>query len=166
MTHGHAAELGLGELVVADGLAEHDAVVGVLAGRLVGGLHHADGPGRGLQPAVLEAGHLVVEALAQAALEADQVGGRHEPVVEGDLVGVHAAVADGVDRAALHLPAAGRRRRPASWVNSKPWPSPRGLGTMNMRQAAVALRPVGVGAGQQHAARRRGRRTCTTSSRR
>ena len=35
-------------------------------------------------------------------------------------------------------------------VNSKPWPSPRGLGTMNRRQAAVGLRPVGVGAGQQH----------------
>jgi hypothetical protein len=30
---GHAAELGLGELVLGDGLAEHDAVVGVLLGR-------------------------------------------------------------------------------------------------------------------------------------
>ena len=66
--HGHAAELGLGELVLADGLAEHDPVLGVAAGRLVGGLHHADGAGRGLQATVLEAGHLEVEALAQAVL--------------------------------------------------------------------------------------------------
>ena len=94
------------------GLAEHDAVLGVLAGRFVGGLHDADGPGRGLQPAVLEPGHLVVEAPAQAVLAADEVVGRHEPVVEGDLVGVHAPVADGVDRPALHLPAAGPSCRP------------------------------------------------------
>src|SRR5204863_218099 len=65
-----------------------------------------DGPGRRLQPAVLEALHLVVEAFAQAAFAADEVGGGDEPVVEGHLVGVHAPVAERVDRPALHLAAA------------------------------------------------------------
>jgi hypothetical protein len=60
---------------------------------------------------------------------------------------VHAAVADGVDRPALHLATAGA---PFSWVNSKPWPSPRSLGTMNIDRPRWPLRAVGVGAGQQH----------------
>ena len=57
--------------------------------------------------AVLETGHLVVETLADAVVAADLIGFGDEPVVEGDLVGVHAAVTDGVDRPTLHLSAAG-----------------------------------------------------------
>ena len=52
---------------------------------------------------------------------------RHEPAVEGDLVGVHAPVADACRWPGP--PSCRARRR--SWVNSKPWPSPRALGTMN-----------------------------------
>src|SRR5262245_16811504 len=106
--HRHAGELGPGELVVGDRPAEDGPVARVLPGILVRRLHHADGPRRGLQPAVLEAGHLQVEAPAEAVVAADQAGVGHEPVVERDLVGVHAAVADGVDRPALHAAAPGR----------------------------------------------------------
>src|SRR5690606_34028616 len=105
---GHAGQLDLRELEVGDGLAEHHSVLGVLHGCLVGGLHDAHRPGCGLEPAVLEAGHLQVEAPADALLAADQVLVGHEPRVEGDLVGVHAPVADRVDRPALHAAAAGR----------------------------------------------------------
>src|SRR5690606_23070188 len=104
---GHAGELGPGELVLGDGLAEHHPVGGVGAGVLVRGLHDAYGPGRGLQPAVLEAGHLQVEAPAEALVATDQVLGGDEPAVERDLVGVHAPVADRVDRPALHAAPAG-----------------------------------------------------------
>ena len=58
-------------------------------------------PGRRLEPAVLEALHLEIEALAQSLGATDQVGLRHEPVLEGQLVGVHAPVAERVDGAAL-----------------------------------------------------------------
>src|SRR5207244_209582 len=90
-----------------DGMPEHDALLRVLPRRLVCGLHHADGARRGLQAPVLEALHLEVEAAPEAGLAADEVVGRHPPVLERDLVGMHAAVADGVDGATLHPATAG-----------------------------------------------------------
>ena len=51
---GHPAELGLGELVLRDRLGEDHAVVGVALGVLIGGLHHSDRSGCGLESAVLE----------------------------------------------------------------------------------------------------------------
>ena len=69
---GHAGQLRLGQLVVVDGRAEDLALPGVVEGGVVGGLHQADGPGRGLEPAVLESLHLQVEAVAQPALAADR----------------------------------------------------------------------------------------------
>ena len=145
MTKRHAGQLHLGELVVADGLAEHLAVVGVGGGRFVGRLHHAEGPRRRLQPAVLEPLHLVVEAPPEPVLAADEVRRGHPPAVEGHLVGVHAAVADGVDGPALH-----RAPPPGPASSTKPWPSPRGLGTTNSDRPRWVLAAVGVGAGQQH----------------
>ena len=144
----HASELGLRELVVADGLAEHLAVAGVREGRLVRGLHDADGAGRGLEPAVLEPGHLVVEALALATVETDQVGGWHEPVLQRDLIGVHTAVADGVDRATLHLSGAGALH--VVLVHHEAVTLAAQLGDDEHRQAAVADRTVGVGTGEHH----------------
>ena len=70
-------------------------------------------------------GHLEVEALAEPAVAADEVLGGHEPVVERDLVGVHAAVAERVDRAAFDLAAAG----PSS--NANAWPGAGGFSTTN-----------------------------------
>ena len=67
--------------------------------------------------------------MPEPVVAADQVGLGHEPVLEGDLVGVHAPVAEGVDRPALEPPrrrSAGRRA-PASWAKTKPCPSPRRL---------------------------------------
>ena len=66
----------------------------------------------------------------------------HEPVVEGDLVGVHAAVADGVDGPTLHLAAVVVGELEAVAVALR-------LGHDEHRQAPVAERPVGVGAGEQ-----------------
>ncbi len=111
--HRHPAELGSGELVVDDVRLEHLAVLGVVERRLVGGLHHAEGAGGGLEAAVLEPRHLQVEALSQAALAADQVIGGHPPVLERELVGVHAAISDRVDRATLHPPHPIADRAPA-----------------------------------------------------
>ena len=89
----HPAQLCLGQLVLRDRLAEHLALVGVAPGLVVGRLHHAHCTRRSLQPAVLEAGHLQVEALPDAVAAADEVLRRHEPVVESDLEAVHAPVA-------------------------------------------------------------------------
>ena len=74
----HAAELHLGEFVLADGIAEHLAVLRVLQRCLVGGLHHADGACCGLEATVLEALHLEVEALALAVLETEYAGLKEE----------------------------------------------------------------------------------------
>ena len=112
---GHARELRLRELVVEHRPSEHAPVLRVGEPGFERGLHDADGARRGLEPAVLEALHLEVEALAEPAGFTDEVLGRHEPVVERDLVRVHAAVADRVDRSAFHLAAAvlGERERVA-----------------------------------------------------
>ncbi len=142
----HAAELGGVQLVVAHGLTEDLAVLGVLAGLLERGLHHADGAGRGLQSSVLEPGHLVVEPAAEAGLAADEVLRRHEPVLESDLIGVHAPVADRVDRSTLHLSAAvGVVLGLGEAVSVTAF-----LGDDEHRQTPVGLAAVGVGAGEQH----------------
>ncbi|CAB4576423.1 unannotated protein [freshwater metagenome] len=105
--HHHAAELGLGELVVGDGLAKDDAVERVLMSIFVCGLHDADGTSSGLQTAVFETSHLVIETLAEAFVATNLICLGHKPVIERDFVGVHAAVADGVDCSAFHLSATG-----------------------------------------------------------
>ena len=107
------------------------------------GLHETDRARRGLQAAVLEAGHLVVEAATESGIAADQVLGRYEPVVERDLVGVHPAVADRVDGAAFHLPAAPVVERERMSLGA-------GFLDDHHREAAVRLRLVGIGARQQH----------------
>ena len=73
---GHPGQLRPAQLVVEHRLAEHAAVLRVREPGLERGLHHADGPGRGLEPTVLEALHLQVEALAAPGVAADQVLGR------------------------------------------------------------------------------------------
>ena len=112
------------------------------------GLHEADRARRGLQAAVLEAGHLEVEAAAEPALAADEVLGGHEPVVERDLVRVHAAVADRVDRAAFHLAAAPVVERERVTLGAR-------LLDDEHRQAAVALRLDRGRCGRAASARRR-----------
>ena len=104
--HGHPPQLRLGELILRDGLLEHHPRLGVGPGLLVGSLHDPHGAGSGLESAVLEALHLVVEAPAPTGLLADEVLRGDEPVFEGDLVAVHAAVAERVDRPPGHLAAA------------------------------------------------------------
>ena len=130
-------------MIIEHGLAEHLAVLRVRHARFEGGLHETDRPSGRLQAAVLESRHLEVEAAAEAGLAADQVRGGHEPVVEGDLVGVHAAVADRVDRAALHRPA-------PTVVERERVPLGSGLIDDEHRESAVRLGLVRVGPGEQH----------------
>ena len=81
--------------------------------------------------------------MPRPTFEADEVLGGHEPVVERDLVGVHAAVAERVDRAAFHLAVAPVVEREV--VAGGRW-----LVDDEHREAAVAERAVGVGAGEHH----------------
>ena len=147
----HPGELGLGELVIGDGLAEDHPVGGVVRGRLVRRLHHPDGAGRGLKPAVLEPRHLEVEAATDALRTADQIGGGDEPVLEGDLVGVHSPVAEGVDRTTLHPP-----RRVAAGFGRGVLGEDESIAVAavllddEQRQSSVGLGPVGIGTGQEH----------------
>ncbi len=108
---GHPGELRLAQLVVEHRLAEDPPFLRVRETRLERGLHEAHGARRRLQAAVLEPLHLEIEAAAEPGLAADEVLGGHEPVVEGDLVGVHAPVAERVDGAALDLAPAGLLER-------------------------------------------------------
>ena len=64
------ASFAFDELVVEHRLAEHRALLRVREPGVERGLHQADGARRGLQPPVLEALHLEVEALAEPALAA------------------------------------------------------------------------------------------------
>ena len=109
-------------------------------------------PGRRLQPPVLEPLHLEVEALAQAVGAADQVGVGHEPVLEGQLVGVHAPVAQCVDGATLQPsgPGAGGRSRLVVLGEHEAVPVAAWLLDDEHRDAAVGQGAVRVGAGQQH----------------
>ena len=125
------------------GAPKTDAVLGVVHRSLVGGLHDADRSSRGLESTVLEACHLVVEAAALALGASDQVFGRNEPLIERQLVGMHAAVAKGVDRSPFHRAAARLAEGEAVTVAAL-------LGHDQDRQAAVAQAAVGVGADQQH----------------
>ena len=69
-------------------------------------LRDADGARRGLDARRLEGGHQLLEALALDA--AEQLAGRHLEAVEGDVVLLHAAIAEHLDLAARH--ALGRER--------------------------------------------------------
>ena len=138
------------------GLAEHDAVLGVLRGpprrrpasRRWPGRRSAAGRSRSRPSGSRSPG-------PSPPSPPMRLSAGDEPVVEGDLVGVHAAVADRVDRRG---PPSSRRRAPssASCVSSKPWPSPRSLGTMNIDRPRW---PASSGRG------RCGRAACSTSAR-
>ena len=139
----HAAQLRLRQLVLGDRLAEHLALVGIGAGLVIGRLHHAHGPGRSLQPPVLEAGHLQVEALPDPVVAADEVLRGHEPVIESDLEAVHAPVAQRGDGPPLDssAPLVGELEVVAFRL---------GLRHDEQAEAPVGFAPVGIGAGQQH----------------
>src|SRR5439155_6871084 len=98
----HPCELRLTELVGEHRLPEDATLPRVLERGLERGLHQSDGARRRLQTSVLEALHLEVEALTAAAFAADEMLGGNAPVVERDLVRVHAAIAERVDRPAFH----------------------------------------------------------------
>jgi hypothetical protein len=103
----HAPELVLGELELRDRGAELLAVHHVAGGLLERGLGQTGGPSAGLQPPRGEAAHLQVEATAEPLLAAHQVLGRHEPALEVEREGVHAAVARRGIRLADQAAAAG-----------------------------------------------------------
>ena len=68
--------------------------------RLHRGLRDADGARRGLDARRLEGLHQLLEAAPFDA--AEQVRGRHLEAVEGDLVFLHAAIAEHLDLGAGH----------------------------------------------------------------
>ena len=150
--HGHAAQLGPGQLVVADRGTEHLAFGRVGRRRVVRRLHDAQGPGRRLQTAVLEALHLEVEALAQPVAAPDQVGLGYEPILERELVGMHAPVTERVDGPALEPPRGevGGPVGPPVLGEDEPLAVTAGLLHHEHGEAAVGQRAVRVGAGQQH----------------
>ena len=81
--------------------------------------------------------HLEVETLADALVAADEVLGGDEPLIERDLIGVHAAVADRVDGAAFDGPTAVLGEREAVAVAA-------GFGHDEQTQAAICLAAVRV----------------------
>ena len=132
------------------GFAEDDAVLGVGERRFVGGLHDPDGARGRLESPVLEAGHLEVEAPTESVLAADEVVVGHEPVVEGQFVGVHAAIADRVDRATLEATLAVARTDVRALDEDEAVALGPGLLDEEERQSAVRRAAVGVGAREQH----------------
>ena len=83
-----------------DRRAELQAILRVVERLLHGGLRHADRPRRGLDARRFEGLHQLLEAEAFDA--AEQVFGRHLEAVEGDLVFLHAAIAEHLDFGAGH----------------------------------------------------------------
>ncbi len=81
-------------------LAELHPLLGVAQAQLERALRDADGARRGLDAGQLEGLHQLLEALALDA--AEQRLGRHAEAVEGDLVFLHAAIAEHLDLAARH----------------------------------------------------------------
>ena len=148
---GHSGQLDPRQLVVDDGPPEHDPIGGVFVGRLIGGLHDPDGTGRRLEAAVLESLHLQVEAPADAVGTTDEVGVGNEPVLEGDLVGVHAPVSDGVDGPTFHA-AHGSDARVLVGVlgEHKAMAVASRLGHDEERQSLVAEAAIRIGPRQQH----------------
>src|SRR5579883_2502037 len=104
---GHVGELELDRLVLADGLAERPALLRVADGVLEGRLRHTDRAGGDVDAPDLEAGERDLEP--QALPAADQVLGGHDVVLEDDLAGLDAAVAELVEVAA-HRQARALRR--------------------------------------------------------
>ena len=96
----HHRELGIDAGEGDQRLAELVAVPGVAQGELQRALRHADGAGGGLDAGGLEGAHELLEALALDA--AEKVRGRDAEAVEGELVLLHAAVAEDLDLAAGH----------------------------------------------------------------
>ena len=97
----------MSELIFGDGLTKDNAIECVLVSVFVRSLHNANSASGGLQTTVFETSHLVIETLAEAFVATNLISFGHKPVVERDFVGVHAAVADGVDCSAFHLSATG-----------------------------------------------------------
>ena len=136
----------MGELVLVDHFAKDAAVLCILKGCLISGLHDANCSSSGLDATVFETSHLKVEAFANSFFAANQVFVRDEPVVERDFVGVHASVANGVDRAAFHFAGAMRTVLAAGEAMT--------IATVFFdhedRQATVTFRAIRIGASQQH----------------
>ena len=86
-------------------LAELHPLPGVAQAELEGALRDADGARRGLDAGRFEGLHQLLEALALDA--AEQAVGGHVEAVEGDLVFLHAAIAEHLDLAARHALGAG-----------------------------------------------------------
>ena len=103
---------------VGDRLAELHAFFGIAQRLLHRRLRHADGARRGLDARRLERLHQLLEALALDA--AEQVLGLHLKAVEGDLVFLHAAIAEHLDFGAGHArrPGMDRRRSPRGFSAS------------------------------------------------
>src|SRR5262245_4202157 len=138
----HAAELVLRELEFADGFPELLALAGVAGRHLERGLRETAGPAAGLEPAGREALHLEVEALALAALLADEVRRRHEVALEAEGVGVHAAIARRAIRLAVQHAA-------ARLLHLELVAGERILRDDEQRQAACALLGIGIRAREQ-----------------
>ncbi len=98
---GHAAQLVLGELKVAQRGAELLAFSGIAGADLQGSLSQAGCPSAGLEAPGGKAGHLQIKASVQPGFLADQVLGRHEILVAVQHIRVHAPVAQGRDGVAL-----------------------------------------------------------------
>ena len=118
-----------------DRLAELHAALGIGEAQLERVLRHADGARRGLDARRFEGRHQLLEALALDA--AEQVLGLHLEAVEGELVFLHAAIAEHADLAAGHA-SAGKGSASV----------PRGFSARNMERPAIAGL-VRIGARQQ-----------------
>ena len=139
----HLGDLDLRERVLGQRRAEDAAVLGVADRRLQRRAHHAERAARGLNAAADHAGHRQVEALAEPAFAADDVGVGNEEILESQVERMHAAVTDRRDRAAVQPAAAVLNDAELVAVERR-------LFHQQQAQAAVAERLVRVGARHDH----------------
>ena len=88
---GHIGQLKLDGLVLGDGDAKGLPLLGVTDSGVEGGLGHAHGPGRNVNPPGLQAAHDL--AKPPAFLAANQVLGRYPEVLENQLAGIQPPIA-------------------------------------------------------------------------
>ena len=87
----HVGQHYLHALVFSDGLAEGLALLGVSRGFFQRGPRHTEAAGGNIDAAQLQPAHYLVEPLA--LLAADQIPAGYAVVLEGQLAGIHALVA-------------------------------------------------------------------------